>query len=289
MMLHAIMNKILVLCLLTFLPALLFGKVNVVVSILPQKTFVKKIAGDLVDVTVMVAPGSSPATYEPKPSQMKKITKAQIYFSIGVPFEKAWLPRFKAQNPNMLLYDTSKGIKKLPMQEHHHNHHQHSSSTLDPHIWLSPTLVKIQAKNIADALKKIDPNHKTDYENNFNKFEQEIDELNRRLLKILKPCQGKAMMVFHPSWGYFAKEYSLEQIPIEVEGKELKSKELVKIIHEAKEEGVKIVFVQPQFSKRTAKVIATLIGAKIVEADPVATNWAENLIQIAKNICKANR
>jgi zinc transport system substrate-binding protein len=283
------MNRVLVLCFLTFVPALLFGKVNVVVSILPQKTFVKKIAGDLVDVTVMVSPGASPAVYEPKPSQMKKITKAQIYFSIGVPFEKAWLPRFKAQNPNMLLYDTSKGIKKLPMQEHHHNHHQHSSSTLDPHIWLSPTLVKIQAKNIADALKKIDPKHKTVYENNLKKFEQEIDELDVRLVKILKPCQGKAMMVFHPSWGYFAKDYGLEQIPIEVEGKEPKSKELVNIIHEAKEEGVKIVFVQPQFSKRTAKVIADSIGAKIVEADPVATNWAENLIQIAKNICKANR
>jgi len=283
------MNRILVLCLLTFLPALLFGKVDVVVSILPQKTFVKKIAGDLVDVTVMVAPGSSPATYEPKPSQMKKITKAQIYFSIGVPFEKAWLPRFKAQNPNMLLYDTAKGIKKLPMQEHNHSHHHHSSSTLDPHVWLSPTLVKIQAKNIADALKKIDPKHKTVYENNLNKFEQEIDELDGKLLKILKPCQGKAMMVFHPSWGYFAKEYGLEQIPVEVEGKEPKSKELVNIIHEAKEEGVKTVFVQPQFSKRTAKVIADSIGANIVEADPVAPNWAENLIQIAKNICKANR
>jgi len=283
------MSRILILCFLTFFPVLLFGKVDVVVSILPQKTFVEKVAGDLVDVTVMVAPGASPAVYEPKPSQMKKITKAQIYFSIGVPFEKAWLPRFKAQNPSMLLFDTAKGIKKLSMQEHHHNHHHHSSSTLDPHIWLSPSLVKIQAKNIADALKKIDPNHKTVYENNLNKFEQEIDELNRRLFKILKPCQGKAMMVFHPSWGYFAKEYGLEQIPIEVEGKEPKSKELVKIIHEAKEEGVKTVFVQPQFSKRTAKVIADSIGAEIVEADPVAPNWAENLIQIAKNICKADR
>jgi len=289
MMLHVIINRILVLFFLTFLPDLLFGKVDVVVSILPQKTFVEKVAGDLVDVTVMVAPGSSPATYEPKPSQMRKITKAQIYFSIGVPFEKAWLPRFKAQNPNMLLIDTAKGIKKLPMQEHHHEANHHSSSTLDPHVWLSPTLVKIQARNIADALKKIDPKQKTVYEYNLNKFEQEIDDLDVKLHEILKPCQDSSMMVFHPSWGYFAKEYDLEQIPIEVEGKEPKSKELVNIIHKAKEEGVKVLFVQPQFSKRTAKVIADSIGAKIVEADPVAPNWAENLIQIAKNICKVDR
>ena len=272
-----------------FLPLLLFAKIDVVVSILPQKTFVKKIAGDLVDVTVMVVPGASPATYEPKPSQMKKVTKAQIYFSIGVPFERAWIPRFKAQNPNMLLYDTSKGIKKFPMQKHHRNHNHHSSSTFDPHIWLSPALVKVQAKNIADALKKIDPKNKRVYENNLNRFKQEIDELDNRLFKILKPCQGKAMMVFHPSWGYFAKEYGLEQIPIEVEGKEPKPKELVKIIHKAKKKGVKIVFIQPQFSKQIANVIATSIGADIVEADPVALNWAENLIQIAKNICKEDR
>ena len=284
-MLYAIISRVFILYLLIFLPSLLFAKVDVVVSILPQKTFVKKIAGDLVDVTVMVVPGANPATYEPKPSQMKKITKAQIYFSIGIPFERAWLPRFRAQNPNMLFCDTSKGIKKLPMKKRHHN--SHPTQVLDPHIWLNPTLVKTQIKNIADALKKADPKNKTVYENNLNRFKQEIDELHKKLLKILKPCQCKAMMVFHPSWGYFAKEYDLEQIPIEVEGKEPKPKELVKIIHKAKEKGVKMVFIQPQFSKRTARIIANSIGANVVEADPVALNWAENLIQIAKNICKS--
>ncbi|WP_286336039.1 metal ABC transporter solute-binding protein, Zn/Mn family [Hydrogenimonas cancrithermarum] len=248
----------------------------------------------MADITVMVAPGASPATYEPKPSQMKKVTKAQIYFAIGVPFEKAWLPRFKTQNPKMQIIDTTRGIKKLPMASHHHHKHpQHSTlntqHSLDPHVWLSPPLVKIQARNIAEALGNIDPAHKAVYKKNLEKFELEIDELDLKLREILKPCHGNAMMVFHPSWGYFAHAYGLKQIPIEIEGKEPKSRELVHLIREAKEEGVKALFVQPQFSKRTARVIAESIGAKIVMADPLAPDWSDNLLRIAKKVCEVAR
>ena len=285
------MKRIVFLCLLIFVPSLLFGKVNVVVSVVPQKTFVGKIAGDLADVTVMVAPGASPAIYEPKPSQMKKVTKAQIYFTIGVPFEKAWLPRFKTQNSKMQIIDTTRGIKKLIMVSHHHNDGEknHPSSTPDPHVWLSPPLVKIQARNIAEALGNIDPAHKAVYEKNLEKFEREIDELDVKLREILKPCHGSAMMVFHPSWGYFSSAYGLKQIPIEIEGKEPKSRELVHLIHEAKEEGVKTLFVQPQFSKRTARVIAESIGARIVTADPLAPDWSDNLLRIARKVCEVVR
>jgi zinc transport system substrate-binding protein len=239
----------------------------------------------------MVAPGASPAIYEPKPSQMKKVTKAQIYFTIGVPFEKAWLPRFKTQNSKMQIIDTTRGIKKLIMVSHHHNDGEknHPSSTPDPHVWLSPPLVKIQARNIAEALGNIDPAHKAVYEKNLEKFEREIDELDVKLREILKPCHGSAMMVFHPSSGYFSSAYGLKQIPIEIEGKEPKSRELVHLIHEAKEEGVKTLFVQPQFSKRTARVIAESIGARIVTADPLAPDWSDNLLRIARKVCEVVR
>ncbi|WP_300369052.1 zinc ABC transporter substrate-binding protein [Hydrogenimonas sp.] len=268
------------------------AKVHVVVSIVPEKTFVEKIAGDLVDVMVMVVPGASPTTYEPKPSQMRAISSADIYFSIGVPFEKAWLPRFAAQNPKMKIVDITRGIKKMPMQHHHHGKKtQHSTlgaqHSLDPHVWLSPPLVKAQARNIARALEEIDPAHSKIYAENLAKFEKEIDALDEKLKKILKPCKGSAMMVFHPSWGYFARTYGLRQIPIEMEGKEPRSKELVHLIHEAKEEKVNTLFVQPQFSKRTAKVIAKSIGATIVEADPLASDWDANLMNIANKVCKA--
>ncbi|WP_300363447.1 zinc ABC transporter substrate-binding protein [Hydrogenimonas sp.] len=290
------MKRTIVLLLTLLFPAFLAAKVQVVVSIVPEKTFVEKIAKELADVTVMVAPGASPATYEPKPSQMKAIAKADLYFAIGVPFERAWLPRFAAQNPGMKIVDITEGIRKMPMDSHHHHGNRESEignretrHSLDPHVWLSPPLVKIQAKNIALALESVDPAHKDIYERNLKKFLQEIEQLDRELKKRLAPCRGSAMMVFHPSWGYFARTYGLRQIPIEIEGKEPKSKEIVRLIREAKEEGVRTLFVQPQFSKRSAEVIARSIGAKIVEADSLSADWSENLLDIAKKVCEASK
>ncbi len=289
------MKRTIVLVIALLFPAILSAKMDVIVSIVPQKYFVEKIAGDLVDVTVMVPPGASPASYEPKPSQMKKVAKARLYLSIGVPFEKAWLPRFAAQNRKMRVVDTAAGIAKRPMQSHRHGHehgltrHAIHADSLDPHVWLSPPLVKIMARNIAEALEESDPVHAAEYRRNLRLFEREVDDLDRRLKSILKPCRGMAMMVFHPSWGYFAHEYGLKQIPIEAEGKEPKSRELAELVREAKEEEVRALFVQPQFSRRAAEAVASSIGAKIVIADPLAAEWAQNLLEVAKRVCEASR
>ncbi len=273
-----------------FVPTLMWGRIDVVVTILPLKTFVEKIAGEHAEVTVMVGPGANPVTYEPKPSQMRKVAEARIYFSIGVPFEKAWLPRFAAQNPQMRIVDSSRGIEKLPMDSHHHHDgHSHHSHSLDPHVWLSPRLVKIVARNIAETLVASDPLHRVQYLRNLKRFEEEIDRIDGRLRRILGPCRGETMMVFHPSWGYFARDYGLKQVSVEIEGKEPKSRKLLELIREAKEEGVDALFVQPQFSMRTARAIADAVGAKIVEADPLAPDWGENLIRVAQSLCKASR
>jgi len=275
------------------LPAGLFAEVPVAVSILPEKTFVHKIAGDLADVTVMVPPGASPENYDPKPSQMKRLGQAKIYFAIGVPFERAWLPRFRALNPQMKIVDITEGIHKVPMASHHHHSQSpipnSQSRSFDPHVWLSPPLVKTIARNIAEALEKADPNHREIYEKNLAAFLKQIHQTDRRLKKILAPCKGEAMMVFHPSWGYFARTYGLRQIPIEIEGKSPKPRTLAKLIQEAKEEGVSTLFVQPEFSKRSAEIIARSIGAKVVEADPLAADWSRNLLKIARQICTEGR
>ena len=134
---------------------ILNAKINTIVSIVPQKVFVKAIGGNNVNIKVMVKPGSSPHTYSPKPSQMKAISKANIYFSIGVEFENNWLQKFRNQNKTMKIVNLSSKIKKI-------NH--------NPHIWLSPKLVKIMAKDILDTLKSIDKTHKSYYEDNYKKF-----------------------------------------------------------------------------------------------------------------------
>lgn len=274
--------------------SLLFAKVNVAVSIIPQQEFVKAIGGDKVTTLLMVEPGNSPHTYEPKASQMKELSKANIYFLIGVEFEKAWIQRFQTQNPNMKLVDSTKGIKKIPMQGHdeheedadHEEHeHEHEHGSLDPHVWTSPTNIRIIGKNIYDALVRIDPTNKQYYKKNFDVFNAKLDKINNQIVTILKDVpKDSVFMVFHPAWGYFAKEYNLKQLPIEVSGKEPKPKELMNLMQTAKKEKVHAIFTQPEFSDKSAKIMAQELHLKVIKVSPLQKAWDKQLVKIAKSI-----
>ena len=264
---------------------------KVFVSILPQKYFVQQIGGRLVDVQAMVQPGASPHTYEPKPGQMRDLSAAALYFAIGVPFEDTWLNRFQAANPKMVVVHTEQDIEKIPMASHEHgleegdhpaeNGHDHDDAELDPHIWLSPPLVKLQASRIRAALEQRDPSHTALYKANYDQFLSRIDELDERLKRVFAAEKGLAFMVFHPSWGYFAAHYGLEQIPVEIEGKSPKPAQLQALIREARQKGIKVIFAQPQFSVKSADLIARAIGGQVVFADPLAEDWMANLRQAA--------
>jgi len=267
------------------------GPLRVFVSILPQKYFVEKIGGDLVDVAVMVAPGASPHTYEPKPKQMVALAKTNIYFAIGVPFETTWLEKIASTNPKMLVVHTEADIKKIPMKVHHHEGRgleQHHRDIKDPHVWLSPPLVMIQARNILQVFLKVDPANRSVYEKNYNNFIKELVVLDAEIRGALK---GKGrdveFMVFHPAWGYFAQAYGLEQVPIEIEGKQPKPAELQYLIQYAKERSVKVIFAQPQFSWQAAQAIAKSIDGQIVFVDPLAADWDTNLRQVASKFKSA--
>lgn len=406
-----------------------YAQTNVVVSILPQQTFVEKIGGDKVNVSTMVKPGSDPHSYEPKPSQMKDISNAKIYFPIGLEFEQSWLDKFADQNKNMKFVEMTKGVEFIEMKEHHHHHeHEHDeedelpyewagvfdlkkgtytwsfskhegnyadesmkmfiikadkksddlietyeetaknsfkgnktfsvnkdasletqnsfytlnfdkneeTSTFkievkedgkyifftehmptefeadehyfkdsskndleamltfpkeddhhgkDPHTWVSPSNVKIMAKNIYDTLIEVDPSNKEYFEKNYTNFIEEITQTDKKIKDILSVLpQNSKFMVFHPSWGYFAKEYNLTQLAIEVEGKEPKPKALQKIINEAKEQNVKAIFTQTEFSDKSAKAIASELKIKVLKETPLAKDWSENLIKMANAI-----
>jgi len=272
-----------------------YDKLSVFVSIVPQKYFVQQIGQDLVDVRVMVPPGASPATYEPKPRQMADLSKSKVYFAIGVPFENAWLKKIAAANPKMKVVHTDHGIQKIPMAAHlnpgkaaehsgegeRHLDDQHAHSGLDPHIWLSPTLVKIQARMILTVLQEIDPSHRSIYASNYSQFVAGIDALDAQLKTIFADRAGHRFMVFHPAWGYFADAYGLEQIPIEIDGKNPKPAQLKATIELAREKGIRIIFVQPQFSKKSAELIAREIGGQVAVADPLAEDWLANLRDMA--------
>jgi zinc transport system substrate-binding protein len=272
--------------------------IQVTVSILPQKYFVEKIGGPQVAVTVMVEFGAEPHVYDPKPRQMASLAKSKIYFAVGVPFEEVWLKKFAGANPGMEIVHTESGIQKLPMRGHeeHAQHreaaaHQqvtahaeeHEHGVLDPHLWLSPPLVMIQARNILTAFLKVDPAHKNLYEANYRRFMEEVVALDLELLHLFGEVPVREeFMVFHPSWGYLAEAYGLVQTPIEIEGKEPKAADLKNLIEHARELKIRVIFVQPQFSSTSARVIAEAIGGQVVSADPMALDWASNLREIAE-------
>jgi len=264
-------------------------KLNAAASILPQKYFIKKIGGDRVNVSVMVLPGANPATYEPKPRQMVNLARAEIYFAIGVPFEDNWLPKFAKTSPKMKIVFTQSGITKIPMKAGGHRHHEKpATGTKDPHVWLSPPLVMVQAKNILDALVKADPEGRIVYEANYKAFLEELKRLNMEIRRVLKTTdQNARFMVYHPSWGYFAQSYGLEQIPIELEGKKPSPRKLLQLIKDARKNGIKVIFVQPQFSEKSAETIADAIGGKVIFADPLAEDWANNLLRVAEKFKSA--
>jgi zinc transport system substrate-binding protein len=245
---------------------------------------------------------------------MADLSKAKIYFAIGVPFENAWLEKIAAANPNMRVVHTDHGIEKLAMAAHHHHHDDHAKvhhedehhhekgqhgeaghkdhdehAGLDPHIWLSPPLVKIQARTILAALQGVDPVHRSVYEANFKVFAAQIDQLDADLKKTFTGKTGLRFMVFHPAWGYFAHAYGLKQVPIEIEGKDPKPAQLKALIQHARENGIKVIFVQPQFSTQSAEVVAREIGSQVAFANPLAEDWHANLKEVADKFKSALR
>ena len=277
-------------------PAQADKKLAVFVSIPPQKNFLQQIGKQRVDVQVMVQPGASPATYEPKPRQMAAISRTHIYFAIGVPFEKTWLKKIAATNPDMQVVHTDDGIPKIPTaidqiesEPHRQHDHQDHHGELDPHIWLSPKLVMTQARTVLKALTEIDPDHRAAYEANTNRFISELADLDADLKKIFADKQGLQFMVFHPSWGYFARSYGLQQVSVEIEGKDPKPAQLKALIEDAKKKHINIIFAQPQFSARSAEVVAKEIGGRVIFADPLASDWSDNLREVAAKLKTALR
>jgi zinc transport system substrate-binding protein len=271
-------------------------RLNFIVSILPQKSLVERIGGEHVEVSVMVGPGQSPATYEPTPRQMAGLAGADIYYRIGVPFERAWMERIQGANPEMGLLDAREGVRLRQMEPaggHHHDfdhqEHDHQEHEADPHIWLSPPLVKILSARLRDRLMALDPDNRGDYEGNYQRFVQELDELDQDIRNRLQGLKRRNFMVFHPSWGYFADAYNLRQIPIESAGKEPGARTLARLIDEAREQGIKVIFVQQQFSRKQAVALADAIGGKVVAIDPLAQDYPQNLRRVAEAVAEANR
>lgn len=248
---------------------------QITVSILPQQYFVERVGGEHVVVNVMVPPGEFPGTYEPKPEQVTALSTADAYISIDVPFERGWLERFQQTNPDMRMVNTTQGIER-----------RGDAERPDPHIWLSPLLVKKQARTIADALIDLDPDHEADYTANLEAFLADLDMLSNETTTTLETLENRKFIVFHPAWGYFAQDYDLEMISIEVGGQEPSAAELATVIERAQEENISIVFAQPQFNPDSAQRIAEEIGGEVVLINPLAPDWLANQYRVADTFAR---
>ncbi len=271
-------------------------KILVVASVLPQKEFVDAVGGDKVQTVIMVPPGADPHTYEPKASQLQQITNAGMYVQVGsgIEFEISWMDKIKSFNQNMYIMNGSKGINLIKSSEDEHStednsHHDegHGHSESDPHVWVSPLNAMMMVENIYQGLVKTDPKNKEYYLINKENYLKKLRQLDKNITSELSDKKGTKILVYHPSWGYFCQEYGLNQIAIEKEGKDPTPKGMAILINQAKKDNIKVIFISPQYNTRSAEVIASEIGGKVVSIDELAPDYLNNMnhvVQSFKNL-----
>jgi zinc transport system substrate-binding protein len=271
------------------------AKTAVFVSVLPQKFFAEQVGGERVEVSVLVGKNRDPHTFEPLPAQMAALSRADGYLSIGLPFEESLLPRIRQLNPSLRVFAADRGIERIRgKDEEHHGRtdehgHEHDHGGSDPHVWNGVREARTIAENTCAALAELDPEGSDHYRRNLGNFLERLDALDAEFRELFRGREGAAFLVFHPAWGYLAREYGLEEVAIETDGKEPKAADMAAVITEAKQRGVKVVFVSPQFSGRSAEIIARSIGATVETVNPLSEEWEENIRAAARAIAESAR
>lgn len=266
------------------------------VSIIPQQYFIEQLAGELVEVNVLIPPGASPATYEPTLAQLGKLEQSDIYMRIGyVGFEQSWMEKLTAVNPGMKIVDLSNGVdlileESVPEEVHDgHAHHGHSHYGTDPHIWMSAINARIIAGNIHDELLLMFPGEREYLVTRLTQFYNTLDSLHLEINWRLESLENRKFMIYHPALTYYARDYGLEQYSLEKEGKSPSPSHLMEIIDLAKKNFMDKIFIQSQFDKDNAEVLARESGSELIQFDPLDPNWREQMYYIAEKLNPARQ
>lgn len=251
-------------------------KLTVGVTIIPQKTFVSKVCGDLVDIVVMVPTGSSPETYEPKPKDMVKLDKSYIYFTIGVPTEETNIISGIPKDTKIVHLEKACAEKYDDLT--------FSTGGRDPHIWLSPKRVIVMVETIRDEMSKIDPLNQETYKQNAKAFIEELVELDKQIKAALEKSEVKDFIAFHPAFGYLADDYDLTMYALEEDGKEITTKHFMNMVDFAKENNIKIIFYQEEVDGSQAEAFANEINGEAIMLEPLSADYVNNLLNMAKKI-----
>jgi len=256
------------------------SKQVITVSILPQRTFVQKIAGNDFEVNVLIPPGTSPAAYTLLPSQLKDINRSEIWFRIGhIGFEQSWKEKIQQANKNMKVVDLSEGLDLITTDNVKNKDDKHAKG-FDPHIWMSPTLVKQMCLKITKTLSQLNPEKESVYNANYVKFVNNIEILDQKIRNALRKYKGQQIITYHPSLSYYARDYGLIQHSLEPGGKEPTPQHMAEVIRLAKKEDIKIIYIQSDFDREHARVFAEEVDGKIIEIWPLDPEWSENLLEI---------
>ena len=264
------------------------GRLWVVVSIDPQACFVERIGGDRVSVEVLVPAGREPETYTPTPDKIKQLARGRVFFRVGFPAETTLLPKVASIAPNLQVVDTRTHLDLL-----HDDHNAHEPGCdcgidgVDPHVWVSPAMVKRQTETIRDTLIALDPDGKAEYESNCERFVADLTELQTEIREKLAPLRGKTIYVYHPTYGYFCNEFGLVQKAIEVDGKPPTPRTLADWIGNARDDEVRIIIVQPEFNRAAAEKAAELTGAKLVTHSTLNRDYFQSMRDLAALIEEA--
>jgi zinc transport system substrate-binding protein len=249
---------------------------TVAVTIPPQKQFVERVGGDRVQVIVLVPPGASPHTHEPTPGQLAAIGRADLYIAVGsgIEFERTWMDKIRAINPGMPVIDSSEGVELI-------TGNGYDGGKPDPHIWLSPRSAMIMVENTYQGIAAVDPDHESLYRENRDAYLAELGTLDREISQSVAGRENRKIMVYHPAWAYLARDYNLDLIPIEEEGKDPTPRGLEELVRQARENMITVIFASPEFSTRSAEAIAGEIGGQVVLVSPLEEDYVGNLRRVS--------
>jgi len=260
------------------------SKKVVTVTIEPQRYFAEKIAGNLFVIRTLVPVGQSPETYDPSPQQMVDIANSKAYFRIGfIGFEQTWMKKIEENNKGLRIFDLSEGMKfeNGSDEAHHHNH------GVDPHIWCSIEGARVIAWNTLNAFISLDKEHTAVYWKNYNRLINHIDSLSYELHEQLTPLAYHSFIIYHPTLTYFAHEFNLSQLPLEVEGKEPSAAQMTQLVNMARLHRAKAVFIQPEFDRKNAELLAKEAHCRLFVINPLAYDWDVQMRKIAQSLVDA--
>lgn len=253
------------------------GKRTVAVSILPQRYLVRQIAGDRVEVQVMVPAGSSPESYDPTPQDLMALSHAAAYLQVGqFGFERTWMKRLSEQNPAMTLVNTSEGIERLTDED----------GDEDPHVWTSPRTMKLMAAHVCEALSAIDTEGAATYRQNLRRFEARMDSLEQQMRQLTLIAPQRTFVVYHPALTYLAHDLGLRQIGVEREHREPSASDLMRLVDEIRQSGARVILLQQEFDDRLVATLAEETGLRVVRINPLSEDWETETARIVLEVTR---